>query len=75
VRKASALVQNAAVTPMRYISPLDPECPVVAEFMETLFGDPTTMAMGAPVEDITEEFDVGTASSVSGVRNMASADV
>ena len=39
---------------MRY--PLDPECPVVAEFMETLFGDPT-MAMGAPVEDITEEFE------------------
>jgi hypothetical protein len=34
---------------MRY--PLDPECPVVAEFMEALFGDPT-MAMGAPVEDI-----------------------
>jgi hypothetical protein len=57
VRKASALVQNAAVTTMRYISPLDPECPVVAEFMETLFGDPTTMAMGAPVEDITEEFE------------------
>ena len=39
---------------MRY--PLDPECPVVAEFMEALFGDPT-MAMGAPVEDITEEFE------------------
>ena len=57
MRKASALVQNAAVTTMRYISPLDPECPVVAEFMETLFGDPTTMAMGAPVEDITEEFE------------------
>jgi hypothetical protein len=45
VRKASALIQNAAVTPMRYVYPLDPaECPVVAEFMETLFGDPT-MAM------------------------------
>jgi hypothetical protein len=48
--------------PMRYVYPLDPECPVVAEFMETLFGetlsgDPTTMAMGAPVEDITEEFE------------------
>lgn len=41
---------------MRYVYPLDPECPVVAEFMETLFGDPT-MAMGAPVEDITEEFE------------------
>jgi hypothetical protein len=31
---------------MRYV---DPECPIVAEFMEALFGDPT-MAMGAPVE-------------------------
>jgi hypothetical protein len=41
---------------MRYVYPLDPKCPVVAEFMETLFGDPT-MAMGAPVEDITEEFE------------------
>jgi len=41
---------------MRYVYPLDPECPVVAEFMETLFGDPM-MAMGAPVEDITEEFE------------------
>ena len=39
---------------MRY--PLDPECPIVVEFMESLFGDPT-MAMGAPVEDITEEFE------------------
>src|SRR5262249_23393201 len=29
---------------------------VSSEFMETLFGDPT-MAMGAPVEDITEEFE------------------
>ena len=57
MRKASALVQNAAVTPMRHVYPLDPECPVVAEFMETLFGDPTTMAMGVPVEDITEEFE------------------
>jgi hypothetical protein len=45
------------VKPMRYVYPLDPECPVVAEFMETLFGDPTTMAMGAPVDDITEEFE------------------
>jgi hypothetical protein len=44
------------VKPMRYVYPLDPECPVVAEFMETLFGDPT-MAMGAPVDDITEEFE------------------
>ena len=40
--------------PMR--TSLDPECPVVAEFMESLFGDPA-MAMGAPVEDITEEFE------------------
>jgi hypothetical protein len=58
--------------PMRYVYPLDPECPVVAEFMETLFGDPTTMAIGAPVEDILKNSNVVTASSVSGVRNMAS---
>jgi hypothetical protein len=45
------------VKPMRYVYQLDPECPVVAEFMETLFGDLTTMAMGAPVDDITEEFE------------------
>jgi hypothetical protein len=43
--------------PMRYVYPLDPKCPVVAEFLETLFDDPTTMAMGAPIEDITEEFE------------------
>jgi hypothetical protein len=42
---------------MRYVYPLDPKCPVVAEFLETLFGDPTPMAMGAPVDDITEEFE------------------
>ena len=33
-----------------------PAAGIVAEFMEALFGDPT-MAMGAPVEDITEEFE------------------
>jgi len=43
-------------TEARCVTLLDPECPVVAEFMEALFGDPT-MAMGAPVEDITEEFE------------------
>jgi hypothetical protein len=35
---------------------MHPQWRIVAEFMETLFGDPT-MAMGAPVEDITEEFE------------------
>jgi hypothetical protein len=55
VRKASGLVQNAAVMPMRYVYPLDPQCPVVAEFMETLFGDPTTMAIGAPLRNSERE--------------------
>jgi hypothetical protein len=49
-------IRLATETAMRYVHSLDPECPVVAEFMETLFGDPTR-AMGAPVEDITEEFE------------------
>jgi hypothetical protein len=53
----SPIHQASRPLTMRYVYPLDPECPVVAEFMETLFGDPTTMAMGAPVDDITEEFE------------------
>ena len=73
MRKAAAFVQNAAVTPMRYVYPLDPECPVVAEFMETLFGDPT-MALGAPVEDITEEFERQHRKQCERVRNTASAN-
>ena len=44
-----AVASQKTMKPMRYVYPLDPECPVVAEFMETLFGDPTTMAIGAPV--------------------------
>jgi hypothetical protein len=56
-QRALAVASQKTMKPMRYVYPLDPECPVVAEFMETLFGDPTTMAIGAPVEDITEEFE------------------
>lgn len=41
----------------RYHAPLDPECPDVAEFEESLFGDPMTSAMGAPVDDIMEGFE------------------
>jgi hypothetical protein len=47
-------IHLATETAMRY--PLDPECPVVAEFMDALFAD-STMAMGAPVEDIIEGFE------------------
>jgi hypothetical protein len=39
-----------------YHFPLDPECPVVAEFSDALFGDPMTKAMGAPTDDIMEGF-------------------
>ena len=54
---------------MRYVHSLDPECPVVVEFMEALFGDPT-MAMGAPVEDITEEFERRHRKQRKGVSDM-----
>ena len=40
----------------RWIFPLDPECPVVKQFHETLYDDPMTQAMGAPVDDIEEGF-------------------
>lgn len=42
---------------MRYHAPLDPECPDVAAFTESLFGDPMTAAMGAPTDDIMEDFE------------------
>jgi len=40
----------------RWYAPLDPECPVAAEFESTLFDDPMTSAMGAPTDDIMEDF-------------------
>lgn len=41
----------------RYYAPVDPECPAVSSFMESLFGDPMTHAMGAPTDDICEGFE------------------
>jgi len=41
---------------VRYVAPLDPDCPKVAEFRESLYGDPMTKAMGAPTDDIEEDF-------------------
>jgi len=41
----------------RWIYPVDPECPQVAEFAECLFGDPMTKAMGAPTDEIMEGFE------------------
>jgi hypothetical protein len=41
----------------RYHAPLDPECPDVAKFIEGLYNDPMTVAMGAPVDEIMEYFE------------------
>jgi hypothetical protein len=41
---------------MRYVYPLDPDCPKVASFTDCLFDDPMTEAMGAPTDDIMEGF-------------------
>lgn len=41
----------------RYVAPLDPDCPAVESFMDSLFNDPMTEAMGAPVDDICEGFE------------------
>jgi hypothetical protein len=40
-----------------YHFPLDPDCPIVAEFVSSLYDDPMTEAMGAPVDDIMEDFE------------------
>jgi hypothetical protein len=40
----------------KWHAPCDPECPEYSEYVECLFGDPMTEAMGAPVDDIMEDF-------------------
>jgi hypothetical protein len=42
---------------MQWITPCDPECPEVAEYMESLYGDPMSIAMGAPLREIAEEWE------------------
>jgi hypothetical protein len=43
--------------PGRWVYPLDPECPKVAEYTSVLLNDPMTQAYGAPVDDIMEHFE------------------
>lgn len=42
---------------MRWYAPCDPECPEYSEFASALFDDPMTEAMGAPTDDIMENFE------------------
>ncbi len=42
---------------MKYHTPLDPDCPEVREFTDSLLNDPMTEAMGAPVDEILEGFE------------------
>ncbi len=41
----------------RWIAPVDPECPEVLDFNESLYGDPMTQAMGAPTDEISEAWE------------------
>lgn len=41
----------------RYHAPLDPDCVEVMNYTSALFNDPMTKAMGAPVDDIMEDFE------------------
>ena len=41
----------------RWHSPLDPNCPEYTRFVNSLFEDPMTEAMGAPTDDIMEDFE------------------
>ncbi len=41
----------------QFYAPLDPECPEVREYVDTLLDDPMTEAMGAPVDEILEAFE------------------
>lgn len=39
-----------------FYAPLDPACPEVKEYSRTLMDDPMTRAMGAPVDEILEDW-------------------
>jgi hypothetical protein len=41
----------------RWITPVDPGCPEVRKFWDTLLNDPMTQAMGAPTDEIGEAFE------------------
>lgn len=40
---------------MKWHAPVDPDCPEVSEYTETLMDDP--MSAGAPVGEILEDFE------------------
>jgi len=40
-----------------YYMPCDPECPEYREYVESLLNDPMTIAMGAPTDEIMEDFE------------------
>jgi hypothetical protein len=41
----------------RWNYPLDPNCREAQDFIAGLYDDPMTAAMGAPVDDILEDFE------------------
>jgi len=41
----------------KWVTPVDPKCSKVAKFRRELFDDPMTHAMGAPTDEICEDFD------------------
>lgn len=41
---------------MRWNQPLDPDCPDVRKYEDGFYDDPMTEAMGAPMDDIMEDF-------------------
>lgn len=41
----------------RWVQPVDPNYPDVSSFYNTLLDDPMTHAMGAPVDELGEDFE------------------
>lgn len=41
----------------KWYAPLDPDCPEVDGYIRSLYDDPMTSAMGAPVDDIMASFE------------------
>lgn len=60
---------------MKWHAPVDPDCPEVREFTDSLLNDPMTEAMGAPVDEILEAFEARHRQTCERCREFGAANI
>ena len=59
----------------KFHTPVDPECPDVREYVDTLLNDPMTHAIGAPVDEILEHWEKKHRSECTRCREYGTANI